>query len=841
MLFHRNTADTAGSATVGQFAIVAPSTSEIFANLRSGNLYPATNSPIIDSSIDSLQDRKSLATVKSSVGIGPSSILAPQYDVNGLLRVDDPAVSSPSGLGENVFKDRGAQDRADFVGPSVVMLEPVDNDVAGLDGNPAPSVIELTNYTARYFDIQLYDGLEPSDPNRGSNIDDSTVSISSVLVYQDNVPLVDGIDYRFGYDATTNVIRLTPLAGVFSSSSVYQIRFVNTREFAITTLRGRDYADGSTFQITDANDKVTTFELDTGFLISTPSADGLVADIVDGGVITVDDGVRKLTFELNNNGVLNSSSNIAITLPTGASPTQVAQRIQAAFVAASLQLTVVDVGAGRLQIDGSTVATIDVGTTGLVIAGKPGVSPDFGIQIPLVAGRPATLADGETFTINRTTSPVTFEIDTNGAVTPGRTPVRFAAGASAAVIGNALVSAIRNAGLGLLPTYVGNGLVTLGGDVNTVLGLTNTQLKQAGTPGKAASIAVKISAAASVDQTAIANQLAAAINGRSLPGVSATAFGDRVVIAGAKSVTGDQAVLIQSITDNAGNALKPNQTNGQTTLTVFLGEGLDYGDAPDPSYATKRDSNGPRHTVVSGFSLGADVRPDADAKLIDADEFDDGVSFSTLVAAFQSNASVTVKVPTGTSAYLSGWIDYNQDGVFSNTERIANALPVNPGTTTLSFVVSAASKNGTTYARFRLSSDPTSISTATGAAPDGEVEDYAVTIVGNPYKNQSNNLDVNGDGKVTPIDALNVINYLNSALPKVLTLPHTAAAPYIDVNGDGNVTPIDALLVIDYLNTLPPGGSGEGEDPLLFESGAVGSGVTDVSTGDWMQGIPNDG
>ncbi len=61
------------------------------------------------------------------------------------------------------------------------------------------------------------------------------------------------------------------------------------------------------------------------------------------------------------------------------------------------------------------------------------------------------------------------------------------------------------------------------------------------------------------------------------------------------------------------------------------------------------------------FSLGADVRPDADAKLINADEFDDGVQFSQLVAAFQSSATVTVNVPSGTSAYLSAWVDYNQD------------------------------------------------------------------------------------------------------------------------------------------------------------------------------------
>lgn len=829
MVFHRNTANTGGSATLGQFPLVVDSAQNVFLDVASGNLYPAINSPVIDSSIDSLQDRPSLVAVKNSVGIGASSILAPQYDVNGLLRVDDPSVASPSGLGENVFKDRGAQDRADFVGPSVVLLEPIDNDVAGLDSNPATSVIELTNFTARYFDIQLFDGLEPSDPNRGSNINDATVTSASVLVYKDNVPLVDGIDYRFGYDKTSNVIRLTPLAGVFSSSSVYEIRFINTREFAVTTLRGRDYSDGATINIVDANNGRTTFELDTGYLVSVPSADGVTADVLEGGVLTLDDGARRLTFELDKDGSI-TAGNIAIPLTAAASPIEVAQRVRAAIVQAGLQFTVVDLGAGRLQIDGSSISSFDVGTSGLVVAGRPGVRSEFGLQIPLIAGRPVTLVDGETFTINRTTAPVTFEIDTNGVVTPGRTPVRFTAGASAATIGQALVTAIRNAGLGLLPSYAGNGLVVLGGDANTVLGLGNTKLTQAGTAGLAASRAIKISAAASVDQATIANQIATAINNANLPGVTATAFGDRVVIAGARDVTGDQTTLIQGITDYAGNALKANQLNGTSTLTIFLGEGLDYGDAPDPNYASKRENNGPRHTVVAGLSLGAEVRPDADAKTVNADEFDDGVQFNqSLVAAFQSSVIVEVRKPVGSNAFLSGWIDYNRDGVFTTSERIASALPVTQNFTTLSFVVSGQSVPGATYARFRLSSDANSVVNPTGSAPDGEVEDYLVNIVGNPYRNQTNNLDVNGDGFVSPIDALQVINYLNSpSTPKVLSLPRTAAPPFVDVDGDGFVAPKDVLLIINYLNTLPPKGSGEGEDAQF------GAGVTDVSTGDWL-------
>ena len=62
--------------------------------------------------------------VKNPLGLSPSPILAPQFDVNGQLRVDDPTVQTPNGLGEQVFKDRGAFDRGDVVGPRVVLLTP---------------------------------------------------------------------------------------------------------------------------------------------------------------------------------------------------------------------------------------------------------------------------------------------------------------------------------------------------------------------------------------------------------------------------------------------------------------------------------------------------------------------------------------------------------------------------------------------------------------------------------------------------------------------------------------------------------------------------------------------
>lgn len=62
------------------------------------------------------------------------------------------------------------------------------------------------------------------------------------------------------------------------------------------------------------------------------------------------------------------------------------------------------------------------------------------------------------------------------------------------------------------------------------------------------------------------------------------------------------------------------------------------------------------------------------------------------------------------------------------------------------------------------------------------------------------NLDVNGDGRLSSIDALLVINALNSE--------SAARSPNHDVNCDGRVSAIDALLIINALNSGSNGNSG---------------------------------
>ncbi|MEC9095119.1 MAG: dockerin type I domain-containing protein, partial [Planctomycetota bacterium] len=74
--------------------------------------------------------------------------------------------------------------------------------------------------------------------------------------------------------------------------------------------------------------------------------------------------------------------------------------------------------------------------------------------------------------------------------------------------------------------------------------------------------------------------------------------------------------------------------------------------------------------------------------------------------------------------------------------------------------------------------------------------------------------DINGDGVVSPIDALVVINDLNENGARELPLPGDAEGPppYLDSSGDGWVTSVDALRVINLLNAQA---SAEGEGLVI--------------------------
>ncbi len=82
------------------------------------------------------------------------------------------------------------------------------------------------------------------------------------------------------------------------------------------------------------------------------------------------------------------------------------------------------------------------------------------------------------------------------------------------------------------------------------------------------------------------------------------------------------------------------------------------------------------------------------------------------------------------------------------------------------------------------------------------------------WQNVAKPLDVNDDGEIAAIDALQIINDLNRNGSRTLPLPPEppdAPAPYLDVDGDGVTAPLDALLVINQINRDLSDGEGEGQ------------------------------
>ena len=182
----------------------------------------------------------------------------------------------------------------------------------------------------------------------------------------------------------------------------------------------------------------------------------------------------------------------------------------------------------------------------------------------------------------------------------------------------------------------------------------------------------------------------------------------------------------------------------------------DFGDAPDitsgtgaGNYQTLLANGGPSHDLTDTqgtLFLGAGVDGEADATpnsrangddvALDPDD-ENGLIEPAQDLLLTRGTAPEVRVRatnmTGSEATLYGWIDFNRDGVFDNaTERSSVAVPDSTDNETfiLTFpTIPIGTATGTTYVRFRLSTDSTAAN-STGAATDGEVEDYSATITG---------------------------------------------------------------------------------------------------------------
>jgi hypothetical protein len=255
--------------------------------------------------------------------------------------------------------------------------------------------------------------------------------------------------------------------------------------------------------------------------------------------------------------------------------------------------------------------------------------------------------------------------------------------------------------------------------------------------------------------------------------------------------------------------------------------------------------NGPRHRVDTSFSLGATVGPDADA-VIPGGSTNDGVALiSNASPGFPAQFTIDVR-SDARAFYVDAWIDWDRDGAFELTEvsrfksaGAAGSFPIlGVGVNTVSINVPAGTTAGPTWGRFRLSEIPGL--GPVGAAESGEVEDIAILVQSNPYQNPLNRFDVNKSGLATPLDALNVLNLIaafnqgggTGAIPlnpPPASLPDLVNQVFLpDVDGNGRVEPVDSLQVLLHIREELARARGEGESPATF---SAASGYVPVADG----------
>ncbi len=246
----------------------------------------------------------------------------------------------------------------------------------------------------------------------------------------------------------------------------------------------------------------------------------------------------------------------------------------------------------------------------------------------------------------------------------------------------------------------------------------------------------------------------------------------------------------------------------------------DFGDAPLP-YKTLLVEGGAEHVAI-GPTLGASRDTEAggvhsaNADGDDTTGIDDenGVTFGTIrTGALDATATVNVQ---GGPGRLDAWIDFNGDGSWGGPgEQIADTVAVVTGDNTISFDVPSAARDGTTYARFRLST--AGDLGVGGVATDGEVEDFEVAVYPpqlacgcfaapenvSTYVGKARDVyadDLDGDGDIDIVSASNSENslawYENHGnlffQQHVISQTPTFEALTVDVDGDGDT---DVLAV----------------------------------------------
>lgn len=330
----------------------------------------------------------------------------------------------------------------------------------------------------------------------------------------------------------------------------------------------------------------------------------------------------------------------------------------------------------------------------------------------------------------------------------------------------------------------------------------------------------------------------AVVDGGQIAAIAATAQGYVGAVSGLQVTDNDTPTLTLSldadrVSENGGIAhatVHRNTIDGSLTVAVSLDDATEA-DAPQlvtiPAGASQAtfDIIGLDDAIVDGvqavtIAVAADGHAAADARLVVDD--DDTPTLTLAIDADSISeqdgvATATVHRNTidGPLAVSLSSSDADQAGVPASVTIPAGSMAVTfeivavddtivDGSQTISVTAVADGHSGDSVQLTVVDNDvrPPEPPIETPLVEQAQEPNISNQPVPAFATQEVNVMDVSGDGQITPLDVLIIVNHLNGAGGGVREfLPEFAR---LDINGDNAVTPMDVLKLINHLNASSP-------------------------------------
>ncbi len=853
-VYRNNTHNVVGT-TMGSDDLALSLDDPLFVDEASGNFYLAPGSPAIDSAIGSLEERVGYYNeILEPIGISPSPILAPDLDIYGLVRQDDPDTGN-TGTGTYAFADRGAIERADFEQPTASLLTPLDG--SSIDQDPDAYEVTLVGQSPTQFAIQLNDA-------SGVGIDDASVTSAAVKIYRNDMLLTAGVDYFFRYDAVNDVIYLVPSAAFWKEGYEYAVVLDNEsiRDWAANFLEP-NHTDGKTYftiglsaldfgDAPDDPDLIGDFPsliesdgarhiIQRGYYLGSGVSgekEALVSSTATGDQL--DDGISFATDLLTGSTMTVTVTAAGDTLFTDDGVDYIG------YLNAWIDFNGDGTWSDDEHLFGGTGVAIMAGTNELTFAVPDGLTAQqvmarFRLSSEEVLGVTGQAPDGEVEDYQLTVVEYLEDFgdapsgyDTTGA--------------------NAASHAIRDTGPYLGVTAPdderdGQPGSTATRDDNTGVddedGVDFTAYDGVFSQGREVAIAVTVGRADGYlsvwidfngdgDWGDADEHVTLTTDGQTgtsillTPGVHEVTF-----TVPEDAVTGDTYARFRVST--AGTPSYDGFADDgevEDYVLTIIDTPYDFGDAPS-AYGTLLADDGARHVYDPSMYLGTHLDYEADGQanstatgdnITGKYDDEDGVFNSdgtTLLGTSDLLADHTITIVVYASAdggYLNGWLDFNGDRDWADDGEhltlTANgvtdlAVPLVSGANLVTFTLPGELSTVTTFARFRFSSEQDL--DATGEAIDGEVEDYQVRVVTGEgvisgYK--FNDLDADGVWDTeTETGLANQDVTLVSSSGTTITVQTDSSGYYEFAGLFGDTYSVSTPAEEGWTHTLPSGGS----------------------------------